>query len=482
MRMRVARHLTHLVRIFREPVSADARRTLERAWERVPERFRAEHQWLGRSGSGCGATIGAMPRCDFACSGCYLGDGANRVPALPLEAVKEQMRRLRPSLGDPGNLQLTDGEVVLRPTEEVVELLRYAREIGLMPMLMTHGDSFRRRPGLLERLMIEGGLEEVGIHVDTTQRGRAGEAFRNARREEELMPLRDEFARMIRAARRATKRPLRAALTVTVTADNIGGVAGIMRWLKRNADVFRIVSFQPVAPVGRTEPRLGRVTVDGLWREIAAGLLGSAADPADLLAGRVWMGHPACSRVVPGVVARNGVEEPTFHPLRRRGNTLDERLVDGFIARFGRLTFRGDSRSERIARVAGALAGAPGFVALNAVPSAAHWLRRLAPRGRARFTLRLLRGRAAVTQLTVVSHHFMSRKEALSAEGRERRDLCVFRVAIGDRLVSMCEANALGQRDRLYDEASRSPAVFAAPAGAEAEAVAVRRGLPLSAC
>jgi hypothetical protein len=69
-------------------------------------------------------------------------------------------------------------------------------------MLMTHGDSFRRRPGLLERLMVEGGLTEVSIHVDTTQRGRQGERWRAARTEAELNPLREEFAAMVRAAQR----------------------------------------------------------------------------------------------------------------------------------------------------------------------------------------------------------------------------------------------------------------------------------------
>ena len=123
---------------------------------------------FGRQGNGCGATIGAMPRCDFACRGCYLNAEANRVPAQSVDDIKAQMRLLRPVLGHAGNLQLTDGEVTLRPVAEIVELLRYAHSLDLIPMLMTHGDSFRRRPGLLEALMVDGGLEEVSIHVDTT--------------------------------------------------------------------------------------------------------------------------------------------------------------------------------------------------------------------------------------------------------------------------------------------------------------------------
>ena len=84
-------------------------------------------------------------------------------------------------------------------------------------MVMTHGDNFRRQPGLLERLMVEGGLTEVSIHVDITQRGRDG--HKAPKSELELMRLREEFAGMVREARRRTGRTLRAAMTLTVTQE-----------------------------------------------------------------------------------------------------------------------------------------------------------------------------------------------------------------------------------------------------------------------
>ncbi len=52
----------------------------------------------------------------------------------------------------------------------------------------------------------------------------------------------------------------------------------------------------------------------------------------------------------------------------------------------------------------------------------------------------------------LVSHHFMSRAELESPLGAERVAHCVFHVPIGDRLVSMCEVNALGARERYYAE------------------------------
>src|SRR5262249_43030660 len=93
-------------RIVATPIPAETRRKLAEDWARVPERYRGRRQTFGRHGTNCGATIGAMPRCDFACRGCYLGDDANRTPAATVDEVKRQMRLLRPVLGELGNLQL----------------------------------------------------------------------------------------------------------------------------------------------------------------------------------------------------------------------------------------------------------------------------------------------------------------------------------------------------------------------------------------
>lgn len=445
--------IRHLLHILGEPVRADTRANLARSWGRVPAHLRVPRQMLGRAGNGCGATIGAMPKCDFACAGCYLGEGANRVPALSLEEVKEQIRRLRPSLGHAGNLQLTDGEITLRPEGEVIELLRFARSLDLIPMLMTHGDAFRRRPLLLERLVVEGGLVEVSIHIDTTQRGRLGAGYREARSEEELNPLRDEFASLLRGVSRRTGRSLRGATTMTVTAGNLRGVPAVIHWLTRNADVFRLLSFQPVAQVGRTEPGLGGgVSVESLWDQIAIGLDGSGADPDRLARGQLWVGHPACSRYLAGVVATEQGSPPRFHPVRTEGDPLDERVVDGFLARFGGISFRLDGPAERLARMIAILLHAPRFVLGNLPHFVRTWLRRLDPDHPWRFAFRLLRGRASLRSLVIITHHFMSREEAMTPAGRERLGLCVFNVPIGDRLVPMCEVNTMGLREQFYQD------------------------------
>jgi MoaA/NifB/PqqE/SkfB family radical SAM enzyme len=218
-------------------------------WESLDPRWRTPGQGLGQQATGCGATIGVHPRCDFACTGCYLGADANVVRPVGLEEAFRQFDRLRAWLGPKGNTQITDGEVTLLPAEDLIAMLRHARRIGLIPMVMTHGDTFRRRPGLLERLMTEGGLTEVSIHIDTTQRGRVG--YTHPRSEQDLAPLREECADLVRSARRRTRLPLRAATTLTITRDNLDDVPHVVEWCLRNRDTFGMVSFQPVAQVGR---------------------------------------------------------------------------------------------------------------------------------------------------------------------------------------------------------------------------------------
>jgi hypothetical protein len=464
----MAREGQSLLRIVREPVLRESRDKLEESWASLPERFRTKLQMFGRQGNCCGATLGVLPRCDFACTGCYLGEDANHVPPLPVSAVKAQMRALRPLLGPNGNLQLTDGEVTLRDEDELVELLLYADEVGHVPMLMTHGDSFRRRPGLLERLMERGGLREIGIHVDTTMRGRKGAEYRNARSEEELNPLREEFAQMIRDARKTTGRPLVAATTMTINRDNLESVPAAVRCVARNADAFKMLSFQPMAQVGRTAAGLGGgVDVEELWRHAARGLFGPAADVSYLLRGQMWLGHEGCNRYVHGFVLfdEGRRPDPTFHPLWLLGEGGDEQAVLGYLDRYGGASFRRDAQGQALIRLAAMVARAPSFWVGKVLPYFWAQARRMAPEGRLALVRRLVSGRARVQRFNIVSHHFMSREEIGTARGRERLDLCVFRLPVGDRLVSMCEVNALGVRDRFYEDirggVSRAPGVEA---------------------
>lgn len=432
--------------LLREPVPDEKKRLMRARWELLDPRWRTPGQGLGQQATGCGATIGLHPRCDFACTGCYLGAGANSVPPSGLKEAFRQLDQLRAWLGPKGNTQITDGEVTLLPTEDLIAVLVHARQIGLIPMVMTHGDAFRRRPGLLERLMTEGGLTEVSIHIDTTQRGRVG--YKNPRGEQDLTPLREEFAALIRTARRKTRLPLRAATTLTITRDNLDGVPQVVEWCLRNRDAFGMVSFQPVAQVGRTAEGLSGVSARELWDRVEGVLARyglTRRGPSGLT-----FGHPDCTRLELLGVYEREAREPRFFSIVRDGHDEDARMMRQFFRRgLGGLNFRDDARLERICRAAGVLLVDPRWV----LGPLRRWaLDRLAGLGTSALGLGwdMLRGRVRFDSFSIVSHHFMGTAELASDKGQERLSACLFRVPVGGEMVSMCRVNAGGVRDAVY--------------------------------
>jgi uncharacterized radical SAM superfamily Fe-S cluster-containing enzyme len=411
----------------------EVRAALAAAWERVPDSFRGPTQFMGRQYAGCGATIGVMPKCDFSCTGCYLNTNANRARPAKVSEIKQQLQQIRAWLGPCGNVQLTDGEISLREESELIEIIAYSRRLGLVPMLMTHGETFRRRAGLLERLMEKSGLTEVCIHVDTTQRGRR-DIYRAARSEAELDGLRTEFAQLIRTARARTGRRLEAASTVTVTQHNLEGVPGIVQWFLANADAFKMVSFQPLAEVGRTDRSLKGVAADELWQRIAKGV----GDPM-ISRGEGWLGHPGCSRFVQGLAVRrrNGV---AFVPLYRRDQVDEMRTLNELLDRLGGVSFRLDSCSQAWRRAGRIAVRHGGFIIGQLLPA---------------FVTLLRRARSFRTNyFCIVSHHFMSAAEMKTVRGEERLAACAFRVPINGRLEPMCAVNALSLREAYYRQTS----------------------------
>ena len=440
--------LRKALELFRDPATAEKRRLLAERWAALDPALRLPGQGLGQQATGCGATIGIQPRCDFACTGCYLGREANHVPALPTAAILRQLDELRRWLGPKSNVQITDGEVTLRPAAELVEILRYARSIGVIPMVMTHGDNLRRQPGLLERLMVDGGLTEVSIHVDITQRGRDG--YKAPRSELELMPLRAEFAEMVREARRRTGRKLRAAMTLTVTRENLPQIADVVRWLLRHHDAFSLVSFQPLAQVGRTRRDQQGVTADELWGEIARGTADFGLDLQG--AGSLHFGHPECTRLVP-LLTLEGPDGNLRAFQLIRDHPEDMAVLSEFFARGrGGTALRDDRPLEVVARALGFIRTDPAWVLGRARRWAARRFREEAGLSLSRLLLDVLRGRLRLGGFTLTSHHFMSPAELCTDVGRERLAACVFRLPYKGEMVPMCQMNADGVRERFYGE------------------------------
>ena len=438
--------LTNAWSLLRDPVTAEKRAILAERWEALDPGVKIPGQGLGRKATGCGATIGIQPRCDFSCTGCYLGSEANQIPAIPIEAVLRQLDALRQHLGPKSNVQITDGEVTLRPVEELITILRYARSIGIVPMVMTHGDNLRRQPGLLERLMKEGLLTEISIHIDITQRGRDG--YRSPRSEDELTPLRDEFAAMIRQARRRTGQRLRAALTLTVTRDNLPQVSNVVQWTIANRDAFSLISFQPLAQVGRTRKSLQGVTAEELWSEVTRATEACGLDFKG--AGPMHFGHPDCTRFVPLLaVQRPGVPPKLIQFIRDQPEDIS--IMEEFFDRgVGGIAFRDDLPVEMVGRGAGLLRRAPRWL----LGRVRRWVnaRLRAEVGMGFFSLLAagLARRVRVDGITLTSHHFMSPEELTTEVGKARLDACVFTLPYNGKMVPMCQMNAGGVREEMY--------------------------------
>jgi len=432
--------------LLRDPATAEKRRILADRWAGLDPALHLPGQGLGQKATGCGATIGIQPRCDFACTGCYLGHEANHIPALSTAAILRQLDEMRQWLGPKSNVQITDGEVTLRPVDELVETLSYARSIGVIPMVMTHGDNFRRQPGLLERLMVEGGLTEVSIHVDITQRGRDG--HKAPKSELELMGLREEFAGIVREARRRTGRTLRAAMTLTVTQENLPQIPDVVRWLIHNRDAFSLVSFQPLAQVGRTRKSQHGVTADELWAEI-----GKATADFGLSfqgAGPMHFGHTDCTRFVPLLtLERPGGDLRAYQFIRNEPE--DVAIMAEFFSRgLGGMAFRDDRPLEMVGRALGFARTDPRWLLGRVRRWAAARFRTEAGMSLGRLLVDSLRGRVRLGGFTLTSHHFMNPAELQTEVGQARLAACVFRLPYKGEMVPMCQMNADGVRERFY--------------------------------
>lgn len=439
------RRLREFWRTLRSPERPEKRSALDAVWASLPDELRTSDQVLGRHGTGCAATYGVMEACNFHCTACYLSDEANHTPPLPLSEIKAQLDQIRAHLGPGGNTQITAGEVTMLPVEDLIELLHYCRAIELSPMLMTNGQVILEDPSYLERLMMEGGLQKVAIHIDTTQKGRRG--LKNKDKEPDIHWIRDAFANLIRQARRRTGRTLHAAHTFTVTEDNFGDVPEVMAWMLRNADAFRMISLQPTADVGRTRTAKQTGRRQSLWSQVRAGL------GADINHQPFKFGHPDCNSVSLSfaISFRNadGQQEHHVMDVAREGEPVDAAFLEGLLNDgFAGLSPNGDDAGLILAEILGRLARRPKF--LLDIP--AYSLSRLA-RERA-WLPRLMKAAAAgrpffVKPLVVVVHDFMSADQLDTPVGQARLQACSFRVPVDDRMVSMCELNGTDLRTRM---------------------------------
>lgn len=422
---------------LRHPIPLERRRRNRERREELPDHLKGPQQAMGVSHHACGATHSLLERCNFACTSCYLSRHANATKALPPEEVRQQLDELRAFLGPQGKAQLTAGEVTLLPREVLGSYVEYARSLELDPMVMTHGERMLHEPEYLEALVREHGLGKVAIHVDATQRGRRG--WHPEITEADLMPLRDEYADLVRRTRKRTGKKLNASHTVTVTEKNVDDVPDIVQWVLTQLDAFRMVSFQPAASVGRTEDgALRQIDLDGFWELVCEGF--ADAMPDGKLNRHGWhFGHPECNVLAPLLILQYG-DRSLVLETHREGKAWDGRFLNRFIRAFGGFGVIGRSRLEATAVTTSiALRNLPLLVEGVVYSFYRLWgIRSFLPR----ILGSLLRFQPVrVRPLAIIVHKFMSTEELDTPIGRERLDACVFKLPLEGRMVSMCELN-----------------------------------------
>lgn len=426
---------------FRFPIDQEKQSLLRIRWKSLPNELRTLHQLAGRHLTHCGFTTGAS-YCSFRCTHCYLPANANQVPIPSLAQTKEQIDANRRFQGPGGGLQITGGDVAdaywrSGRQDELIEIVRYAVRVGLVPMLMTHGQTLLEHPEFLEALVIDGGLRQVAVHIDMTQAGRHGFPISRLTSERDLHPLREAFTKLAINIRNRTRLPFELAHNCTVTEQNIDSLADVVRWFLADparSRIWRILSFQPEANTGRTIFSKHPVTPAIVWEKICVGI-GLKLDGSAFLGG-----HPECNQGVSLLVEQR---QGRYLPLLPNDSQTKQLLAE-ILAAIGAIsTVTTDSDADGGSllsyRVAGAFARHPKLTCRSLA-------RLVALIASGEIPLPFLRALAAgrAHTINIGMHNFMDASRVANAPNdpvtQARLDACVFKGALKNRATGEWEA------------------------------------------
>ncbi len=364
-------------------------------------KFNQPNQFIGsRNSIGC-VSVEISQRCNLSCSLCYLSENSNKVTDLPLTEVFKRLEGVRRDFGIGTNVQISGGDPTMRERSELVQIVRYARNLGLHPALLTNGILCSRE--LLVELS-ENGLSDVAFHVDLTQK------LKGYRTEMELNAIRLEYIESARGL------PLMVIFNTTVFTENFHELPDLVQFFIDQSDVVGWASFQIQADTGRGEVR-GRpdcINLESVKDRINLGA-GSKL-PWDV----ILVGHPRCQSYLPAI-AVNG---------KAFGLIDDPDLFAGFLSEFADVTHDRRQNSSTIA-----------WSYLKLMLSRPRWTLRAL--GYVLAKLWSIRGhfwaaRGRVRPITFFVKNFMHADHL----DQERIDACAFMVMTPDGPLSMCAHNA----------------------------------------
>jgi len=368
--------------------------------ERMGELFTA-NQVLGRLQTiGCVA-VEITQKCNLDCTLCYLSEHSQQVADIPIEEVFRRLDDVITHYGPRTHVQITGGDPTLRKHKELIEIVRYANDIGLYPALFTNGIAASRK--LLKQLA-DVGLRDVAFHVDTTQRRSEGET------EIELNGIRQEYLERTRGL------GLMVIFNTTVHHGNFHDIPALVNFFKQHADLVGLVSFQLQADTGRGEWRERDVIINQTTVEAQV----EAGSTANLPWDAVQVGHTQCHHYLPTAVINK-----TVYPLART-----KQFFSDFVCDFQHISW---DRQENKLDIA--------WQFLKALIKKPRWIPRLFIYGCGWLAMTwrdLIRARGKVEKLTFFVQNFMDASQLQ----QERIDACSFMVMTAEGPVSMCQHNA----------------------------------------
>lgn len=202
----------------------------------------AEHK-----SSPCIGVIDPTNRCNLACPICFANANAKGYVVEPTldecRKIMEHFRNIKPI--PPVILQFSGGEPTVR--EDLVELVRMAKEMGFVEILLTtNGLKIAARNGVqyMKELM-EAGVNCVYLSFDSADDPEVYKKTRGVN----LLP------QKIRVIENCRKAGFHGVLLIPTIAKGINdnAIKGIMDFAKKNHDVVSGIVFQPVSLCGRID-------------------------------------------------------------------------------------------------------------------------------------------------------------------------------------------------------------------------------------
>jgi hypothetical protein len=363
------RHRLRRLELATRPVDPETQAALARRWHSLPASAQVNGQLIGRRSTGCEATHGVFPKCDFSCKPCYHSADANKVRVdgpHTLAEIGRQMAYLRTQRGHGQFAQLIGGEVSLLDPGDHGDALAVMRRFGRIPMSFTHGDfDYDYLRAVVTDAQDRARFSHVAFacHVDTTMVGRSG--AQKPTSEAQLHDHRARFCEMFERLENEYGITSYLAHNMTVTPTNIDQIADVVR--SCNDQGWRMFSFQPAAYIGnehRWRDGYRELTSDRVWNEIETGV------GTPLPYGALQFGDTRCNRVTWGAYLGD-----RYTPLLDDADRRDHDVVSHWLGAFpGNFALRG--RGESAVRFARSIAAHP-----MVIPASAAWACRYIARG-----------------------------------------------------------------------------------------------------